>query len=211
MGHAGHTLRGALAACVLLVLLPVAALGQTPQAKPDSAQSAAAPPQVAMPDADRIVLLVRTTLLTLNDALQTGNFTVLRDMGAPGFRQSNSAARLSVIFANLTQRGIDLSPVAIIVPQLGEVPTIDPKTSMLRIKGHFPGRPVRIDFDLIYQAVDGRWRLFGLSVQPATTPPDAAAAAPPPQQGPAKFAPVGKSLAQPAQPPAAKKPDPPKK
>jgi hypothetical protein len=36
-----------------------------------------------MPDAEKIVLLVRTTLITLNDALQTGNFTVLRDIGAP--------------------------------------------------------------------------------------------------------------------------------
>ena len=46
---------------------------------------APAPPQsqVMMPDAEKIVLLLRTSILTLNDALQTGNFTVLRDMGAP--------------------------------------------------------------------------------------------------------------------------------
>src|SRR5579885_3484421 len=51
--------------------------------------------QVAMPDAEKIVLLLRTTLLTLNDALQTGNFTVLRDKGAPGFRNANTPAQLS--------------------------------------------------------------------------------------------------------------------
>jgi hypothetical protein len=33
--------------------------------------------QVVMPDAEKIVLLVRVALITLNDALQTGNFTVL--------------------------------------------------------------------------------------------------------------------------------------
>ena len=38
-----------------------------------------------MPDAEKIVLLLRNTLITLNDAIQTGNFTVLRDRGAPGF------------------------------------------------------------------------------------------------------------------------------
>jgi hypothetical protein len=48
-----------------------------------------------MPDAEKIVLLLRNTLITLNDAIQTGNFTVLRDMGAPGFRDANSAGRLS--------------------------------------------------------------------------------------------------------------------
>ena len=50
-----------------------------------------------MPDAEKIVLLLRTTLITLNDALQTGNFTVLRDMGAPGFRDANTAARLGAV------------------------------------------------------------------------------------------------------------------
>jgi hypothetical protein len=119
-----------------------------------------------MPHAEQIVLLLRTTLLTLNDALQTGNFTVLRDAAAPGFREAHSAARLSVIFADLTQRGVELSAVAIIGPQLTEAPAINAQTGMLHLKGYFPGQPVRIDFEILYQAVQGRWRVFGLSVQP---------------------------------------------
>src|SRR5262245_39490330 len=63
--------------------------------------AASAQPQVAMPDAEKIVLLLRSTLVTLNDALQTGNFTVLRDMGAPGFREANTAGRLAQAFAQL--------------------------------------------------------------------------------------------------------------
>jgi len=78
-----------------------------------------------MPDAQKIVLLLRGTLSTLNDALQTGNFTVLRDVAAPGFREVNSAARLSQIFSSLVQQGVDLSPVAVITPQLAEAPTLD--------------------------------------------------------------------------------------
>jgi hypothetical protein len=45
---------------------------------------------------------------------------------------------------------------------------------MLHLKGYFPGQPVQINFEMLYQAVDGRWRLFGLSVQPG--PPAAPAA-----------------------------------
>jgi hypothetical protein len=52
---------------------------------------------------------------------------------------------------------------------------------MLRLKGYFPGQPVQINFEMLFQAVDGRWRLFGLSVQPGpATPPPAAASAPAP-------------------------------
>ena len=37
------------------------------------------------------------------------------------------------------------------------------------MKGYFPGKPVQINFEVLYQAVNGRWRLFGLSVQPVNS------------------------------------------
>ena len=101
-------------------------------------------------------------------------------MAAPGFREANSAVRLSEIFGGIAKQGIDLTAVAILVPQLTEPPVLDQKTNMVRIKGFFPGQPVRIDFEVAYQAVGGRWRLFALTVQPtASTSPPTAAAAPP--------------------------------
>ena len=133
-------------------------------------------PNVAMPGAEKIVLLVRNSLITLNNALQTGNFTVLRDMGAPGFREANSAARLSQIFANLQAQKIDLAAVAVIAPQLTQTPTLDQEKGMLHLKGYFPGQPVPINFELLYQAVNGQWRLFGISVQPGASQAGAAPA-----------------------------------
>lgn len=156
-------------------------------AKPEAAKPGTAKPapvakpassQVVMPDAEKIVLLLRTTLSTLNDALQTGNFTVLRDMAAPGFRDANTAARLAQSFSDLASKRVDLSPTSIIAPQLTQPPGLDKQKGMLHLKGYFPGQPVQINFEMLYQAVDGRWRLFGLSVQqgPATPPPESASA-----------------------------------
>jgi len=149
--------------------------GQAYAQAPAPAQTS---PQVVMPDVEKIVLLLRTTLITLNDALQTGNFTVLRDMGAPGFRDANTAARLSQSFSDLASKRIDLSSVSIIAPQLTEAPKLDQQKGMLHLKGYFPGQPVQINFEMLYQAVDGRWRLFGLSVQPGPPTPSASASAP---------------------------------
>ncbi len=132
------------------------------------AEAQAPVPQVVMPDAEKIVLLLRTTLLTLNDALQTGNFTVLRDKGAPGFRNANTPAQLSQAFSDLASRRIDLAPVSVLSPQLSEPPALDRQKGMLHLKGYFPGQPVQINFEVLYQAVDGRWQLFGLSVQPSS-------------------------------------------
>jgi hypothetical protein len=134
---------------------------------------APAQPQVVMPDRDKIVLLLRTTLNSLNDAIQTGNFTVLRDMAAPDFRENNNAAQLSQSFSDLAANHIDLSTVSIIEPQLSDDPALDQQKKTLHLKGYFPGNVVQIDFDLLYQAVDGHWRLSELSVKPG--PPTTAA------------------------------------
>lgn len=161
---------------------PQAPPARTAPAAPKAATPAAATPlqQVAMPDADKIVLMLRSTLLTLNDALQTGNYTVLRDMGAPGFRDANTAARLTQIFAPLAAQGADLTAVAVLAPQLTEVPTIDPQRRMLRLKGFFPGQPQQINFEILYEPVAGRWRLFGISVAMAQAAPQARAPEPAP-------------------------------
>jgi hypothetical protein len=183
----------AVAMACTLALLPD--LGSTQEAAKKAPEApVAAQPKVVMPDAEKIVLLLRTTLLTLNDALQTGNFTVLRDVAAPDFREANTAARLSEIFGNIPKQGIELTMVALLVPQISEPPAIDPKTSMLRLKGHFPGQPVRLDFEMLYQPVAGRWRLYGLSVRPtvSTLPPTAVVAPPADKPAPKKAEPAQK-------------------
>ena len=176
-----------IASFVFLLALGAHAGAQDKPASKPADQPAAAPaqpqvpppqPQVVMPDAEKIVLLLRTTLVTLNDAIQTGNFTVLRDVGAPDFREANSAARLSQAFSNLASQGVDLSAVTTIAPQLTEAPALDQQKGMLHLKGNFPGQPVQINFEMLYQAVNGRWRLFGLSVQPGTAGPPPSANAP---------------------------------
>ena len=171
-------LRTMLVAIFAVVLaLGGGAYAQAPTPAPAPAQPPAGS-QVVMPDAEKIVLLLRSSLLTLNDALQTGNFTVLRDMGAPGFRDANTAARLSQSFSDLVSKNVDLSAVSIIAPQLAEPPALDQAKGMLHLKGYFPGQPVQINFEMLYQAVDGRWRLFGLSVQPGPPAPAAKATDP---------------------------------
>jgi hypothetical protein len=133
---------------------------------------------------EKIVLLLRNTLIGLNDALQTGNFTVFRERSAPGFQSANSPERLAQAFADLAARRVDLSTVSVTTPQLSANPELDQAKGMLHLKGYFPLRPSPIAFEVLYQSVDGRWRLFGISVQPAAPPPQAATRmpSPPPDQ-----------------------------
>ena len=138
-----------------------------PQAKPPQATQQAVP--VVMPSAKQIVLLTRTALLTLNDAMQTGNYTVLHDAGAPSFRDANPPGRLAQIFSTLVARRVDLTLVAVMVPEIREA-LLDQEARLLRLAGSFPTRPMQTDFVLIFQEVSGHWRLFGISVDTSPVP-----------------------------------------
>jgi hypothetical protein len=143
-------------------------------------------PEVVLPSAETIVILIRTTLLSLNDAMRTGNYTVLRDVASPSFREANTAGRLYQIFADVAAKNIDLAAVAILGPQLQQAPSID-QNKHLHISGYFAGNPIQLNFDLIFEPVNGQWRLFGLSVVPA--PSASANASAPPASPPASAAP----------------------
>jgi hypothetical protein len=56
-------------------------------------------PKAAQIDRNGVLILIRSSLLAVDQADKTGNYTVLRDLGAPGFQASNTAARLREIFA----------------------------------------------------------------------------------------------------------------
>jgi hypothetical protein len=136
----------------------------------------AAAAKTALPvNLEQALYLIRSTLLTLNDANRSGNYTVLRDLAAPGFQTKNSAADLALIFADLRRRNFDLFAVALIAPHLSAAPALNPQ-GMLQLSGVFPTRPLQIKFDLLFENVHGQWRLFGISVATPQAPQAAAPA-----------------------------------
>jgi len=100
-----------------------------------------------------VLILIRSSLLALDQANKTGNYTVLRDLGAPGF-QTNSAARLGEIFAKLRNDNLDLSGVAVIDPQLNLLPQIE-ANGLMHMAGFFPSVPSQVNFDLSFAPVSG--------------------------------------------------------
>ena len=152
--------------------------GKAAPTVPTQAPSAQPPMPVSL---EQALYLIRSTLLTLNDANRTGNYTVLHDLASPEFQARNTAADLSNSFADLRRRHFDLFSVALAAPQLSALPVLD-GNGMLRLTGFFPTRPLQINFDLLFQNSGGQWRLFGISVatpQAETQPQDAQQAQPP--------------------------------
>ena len=117
---------------------------------------------------ETVLYLIRSTLLALENANRTGNYSVLRDLATAQFQSRNSAADLARIFADLRRRGLDLTPAAVNVPRLagtGIPQTHDPAgPAHLRLNGSLNAGRQAVDFDLVFLAVDSQWRLDGLSI-----------------------------------------------
>lgn len=127
--------------------------------------TAGAQARPAMPSRSEVARLVWTTLIAVDQANRTGNYTVLRDLGAPGFREANDPARLASIFAKTRNPDIGLSGAVLYAPEYSEPPRIQ-ENGMLRVRGVIPMRPEGILFDMLFQQVEGEWRLFGISIAP---------------------------------------------
>jgi len=151
------------------------------------AQTGAAP-RPAQIDRNGLLILVKSTIIALDQANKTGNYTVLRDLAAPGFAAANNAARLAEIFANLRRDKIDLSGALVLEPQLTVMPEIT-ANGMLHLAGFFPSAPTQINFEFLYAPVDGQWRLFGIATNLGSTTPVAPA---PAAAKPAPAAPTAK-------------------
>ncbi len=149
---------------------PAPAKAKPPQPQRVAAKPAAARPSAQTPIAGQVEFLTRSVLLTLNDANRTGNYTVLRDVSAPSFRERNSAADLAQIFSELRRARLDLGVAAVMSPELDGAPSLEAERR-LRLKGSYPTAPNRIVFDLVFEAVGGHWLLHGISMstRPART------------------------------------------
>jgi hypothetical protein len=130
--------------------------------------------------------MIRSSIIALNQANETGNYTVLLDLAAPSFRAANDSNSLAQIFAKLRQRDLDLSPILFFTPKLLQQPQVAPN-GLLRLVGYFPTAPERVHFDLYFQLIGDEWRLFGIGVE--MSPADVTASVATNEQGNARNAP----------------------
>lgn len=152
-----------------LLLAVALATGAVPAAAQRQGQAPAAAPSAPAPDPLLVSRLVWSTLAALDHANRTGNYSVLRDLGAPEFQANNNAATLAQVFQGFRDQRIDLTSVLLVTPSYEFEPAIV-QGGLLRVRGVFPLRPVAIRFDLLFQQMGGQWRIFALAVRPAAGP-----------------------------------------
>ncbi len=163
---ASRVARACFAAGLAMPMLAPHVLAGSPQtggATPPAAKAEQATTQPQMPDAYRLNILIRTTVVALNQANMTGNYSVLRDLGSPRFQASNTDASLGQAFSFLRGRNLDLSPVLFFDPKLIREPRFE-AGGMLRLTGFIPTAPEQVLFDMGFERVGAAWRLSAIVI-----------------------------------------------
>ena len=115
---------------------------------------------VAPPQA---IAITRQILLRIDDALRSGNYTVLRDLAAPSLRDTQTSATLALLLAPLWQRKIELLAAAIVEPKFTRAVVIRDGAEM-QLEGYLPTAPQQINFAFALHVVGGAWQLAELKV-----------------------------------------------
>lgn len=108
--------------------------------------------------------LIKTCLLTLNDANITGNYAVLHAKLAKPFRTQFSPDKLKQGFRTFAEKQIDLSIVAIKTP-VATTPTKIDDRGVLQLRGYFDTQPSRVHYELDFLVSEEEWKPLSINVR----------------------------------------------
>jgi hypothetical protein len=116
-----------------------------------------------VPEQRPLEMLVKTSLLSLNDAVVTGDYSVFHAKLAKPFREQFPVEKLAATFASFSEKHLDIGVISTYPPTYDDEPSIDDKGRLL-VKGYFPTEPSRCYFDLKFIPDEGIWKLVGINV-----------------------------------------------
>ena len=115
------------------------------------------------PDAFLQEILIKTSLLTLNDANLTGDYTVLHAKLAKPFREQFSPDRLKQLFKSFADKNVDWGLIAAKPPIATSESKIDKRGALL-LRGYFDTEPSRLLYELDFLPSEGEWKPIRLYV-----------------------------------------------
>ena len=108
-------------------------------------------------------VLIKTSLLTLNDAIVSGNYTVLHAKLARQFREQFGPDRLKEAFQIFADQKIDMAAIAAAPPVVTQDAQIDGRGALL-LRGRFDVDRSRVSYELDFVPSEGEWKPITLTI-----------------------------------------------
>jgi hypothetical protein len=123
----------------------------------------AAQAQNKVPSERVLEALVKSSLLSLNDANVTGDYSVLHAKLSKPFREQFTPDRLKETFREFVDKHVDYEVIAADKPVYTKPPVVNGEGQLV-VEGYFPTEPKRVKFKLEFIPSDGEWKLIHLKV-----------------------------------------------
>jgi hypothetical protein len=108
-------------------------------------------------------VLIKASLLSLNDANVTGNYTVLHAKLAKPFREQFSPDKLKQAFKDFADKKIDFE-IVVAKPPIPVKDALVDERGALQLRGYFDTTPSRVIYELDFIASEGEWKAIKLNV-----------------------------------------------
>jgi hypothetical protein len=123
-----------------------------------------------IPSAFAQEVLIKTTLLTFNDANLTGNYTILHAKLAKAFRDKVTEDGLKQAFKVFADQKVDFAPIAAMPPVASRDARINASRGSLELRGSFETKPSRVTYEIDFLLSEGQWKpaLIDVRLRPAS-------------------------------------------
>lgn len=109
-------------------------------------------------------MLIKTAILTFNDANLTGNYDVFHAKLSKPFREEFGPDKLKQVFKEFHDKKIDLGAIVVKPPVPTSDATID-KRGALILRGYFETSPNRVYYDLDLIPSEDTWKPIKIHVR----------------------------------------------
>jgi hypothetical protein len=116
-----------------------------------------------MPGPSAQEVLVKSILVTLNDAVASDNFAILHAKISKPFRDQFPPEKLRAVFKNLVEKHAVFDAVVAEKMIADEAAKIDEK-GVLKLKGRFQTSPKQVKYELGFIESEGAWKLSGVQI-----------------------------------------------
>lgn len=107
--------------------------------------------------------LIKTYLLTFNDANLTGNYAVLHAKLAKPFRDQFNPDKLKLAFKSFADQKVDLGIIAAKQPIATTPSKIDSRGALV-VRGYFDTAPSRVIYELDFVPSEEEWKPISIHV-----------------------------------------------
>ena len=108
-------------------------------------------------------ILIKSILVTLNDAVASDNFTVLHAKISKPFRDQFPPEKLRIVFKDLVEKHAVFDAI-VASPVIAEEDARIDEKGVLRLKGRFDTTPKKVKYQLGFIPSDGQWKLASVAI-----------------------------------------------